>query len=127
MTKILMVEDDELSRDMLSRRLAKKGYQVVLATDGEQGVTMASAESPDLILMDVRFNTSGMNGYEATRQIKAQESTGSIPIIALTADAMEGDREKALAVGCDDYDSKPVEFNRLVSKIEALLNRSASV
>jgi two-component system cell cycle response regulator DivK len=126
MTKILLVEDNEMGRDMLSRRLMKKGYEVVLAADGEQGVERARTESPDLILMDMRFDTPGIDGWEATQLIKAQEATASIPIIALTAYAMEGDREKTLAVGCDDYDSKPVEFSRLVSKIEALLTRSAS-
>lgn len=127
MTKILMVEDDEMSGDMLSRRLARRGYQVLLATDGEQGVAMARTESPDLILMDMRLNTPGISGWEATRLIKAQDATSSIPIIALTADAMPSDREKALDAGCDDYDSKPVEFERLLSKIGTLLKRSAAV
>jgi CheY-like chemotaxis protein len=127
MTKILMVEDDELSGDMLSRRLARRGYQVLLATDGEQGVAMARAELPDLILMDMRLDTPGISGWEATQLIKAQDATSSIPIIALTAFARAIDKEQALDAGCDDYDSKPVEFERLLSKIETLLKRSATV
>ncbi len=125
MTKILMIEDEELNRDMQSRRLELKGYEVVMAEDGETGIEMARTESPDLILMDVSL--PGINGYETTRRIKAQPETRSIPIIALTAWAMETDRQKALAAGCDDYDSKPVEFTRLISKIEALLKRTAAV
>lgn len=119
MSKILMIEDDEYNRDMQSRRLMIKGYQVVMAEDAESGIDMARTESPDLILMDVSL--PGMDGYEATRRIKSQPETRSIPVIALTAWAMDTDREQALAAGCDDYDSKPVDFRRLVSKIEALL------
>lgn len=122
MSKILMIEDDELNRDMQSRRLAYSGYEVVMAEDGERGVVMARTESPDIILMDVGL--PGMDGYETTRLIKAQPETQSIPIIVLTAWAMADEREKALAAGCDDYDTKPVDFPRLISKIEALLKRT---
>ena len=119
MPKILLVEDNEMNRDMLSRRLARKGYEVVFAVDGAQGVAMASSESPDLILMDMSLPV--MDGWEATRRIKADESTRAIPVIALTAHAMEGDDQKARDAGCDDYDTKPIEFPRLLGKIEALL------
>ncbi len=119
MTKILLVEDDEMNRDMLSRRLLKRDYEVVIATDGEQGVAMAGSESPDLILMDMSL--PGIDGWTATRRVKADEATRSIPVIALTAHAMAGDREKALEAGCDDFDTKPVELQRLLGKIEALL------
>ena len=119
MAKILLVEDNELNRDMLTRRLQRKGFSVVLAGDGEEGVAMAASESPDLILMDLSL--PGMDGWEATRQIKAAAETGAIPIVALTAHAMTGDREKALAAGCDDYDSKPVELERLLGKMQRLL------
>lgn len=125
MSKILMIEDDEYNRDMQSRRLEVKGYQVVMAEDGESGVDMALTESPDLILMDVSL--PGIDGYEATRRIKSQPETRSIPIIALTAWAMDTDRDQALAAGCDDYDSKPVDFHRLISKIEALLKGARNV
>lgn len=121
MPKILYVEDDEMNRDMLSRRLERKGYQVIMAADGQQGVTKAQDESPDLILMDLSLPV--MDGLEATRQIKATPSTRAIPIIALTAHAMVGDRQKAIEGGCDDYDSKPIELPRLLAKIEALLNK----
>lgn len=124
MTKILLVEDNEMNRDMLSRRLARRGYEVVMAVDGEQGVAMATSESPALILMDMSL--PGVDGWEATRQIKAAPATGAIPVIALTAHAMEGDREKALAAGVDDFDTKPVELERLLGKIEALLGRNAA-
>ncbi len=120
MPKILYVEDDEMNRDMLSRRLERRGYQVVLAFDGEQGVTMARSEAPDLILMDMSLPV--LNGWEATRQLKKAPDTISIPIIALTAHAMADDRQKAIEAGCDDYDSKPIELPRLLAKIEALLN-----
>jgi CheY-like chemotaxis protein len=120
--KILLVEDNEMNRDMLSRRLARKGYQVMIAVDGGQGVVMADAEGPDLILMDMSLPV--LDGWEATRQIKANPTTAAIPVIALTAHAMSGDRENALAAGCDDYDTKPVELPRLLGKIEALLGRS---
>jgi CheY-like chemotaxis protein len=118
-TKILLVEDDEMNRDMLSRRLLKRDYEVVIATDGEQGVAMAGSENPDLILMDMSL--PGIDGWTATRQVKSDDATRSIPVIALTAHAMAGDREKALEAGCDDFDTKPVELKRLLGKIEALL------
>ncbi len=117
--KILLVEDDEMNRDMLSRRLIKRGYEVVLAVDGEQGVAMSGSESPDIILMDMSL--PGIDGWTATRQVKADETTRGIPVIALTAHAMAGDREKALEAGCDDFDTKPVELQRLLGKIEGLL------
>jgi CheY-like chemotaxis protein len=124
MPKILLVEDNEMNRDMLSRRLIKRGYEVVLALDGEQGVAMARAEAPALILMDMSL--PGLDGWEATRQLKAMPETRAIPVIALTAHAMAGDREKATAAGCDDFDTKPVELPRLLEKIEALLARTGS-
>jgi CheY-like chemotaxis protein len=119
MSTILLVEDNELNRDMLSRRLQRKGYTVTVAVDGEEAVTKASADSPALILMDM--NIPLIDGWEATKRIKAAEETGQIPIIALTAHAMAGDREKALDVGCDEYETKPVEFVRLLEKIEQFL------
>lgn len=119
MAKILLVEDNEINRDMLSRRLIKRGYEVALAVDGDEGVAMARSEVPDLILMDISLPNK--DGWTATREIKADPGLARIPIIALTAHAMAGDREKALAAGCDDYDSKPVELPRLLAKIEALL------
>ena len=119
MTKILLVEDNEMNRDMLSRRLQKKGYEVVMALDGEQGVAMALAEAPALILMDMSL--PGIDGWEATRRIKAASDTKRIPVIALTAHALTSDRDQALAAGCDDFDTKPVEFARLLAKIETLL------
>ena len=119
MTKILLVEDNEMNRDMLSRRLLRKGYQVIIATDGSQGVAMARSEAPDLILMDMSLPV--LDGWEATRRIKAASETRSIPIIALTAHAMAGDREKAIEAGCNDYDTKPIDFPRLLEKIQALL------
>jgi len=121
MAKILLVEDNEENRDMLSRRLTRRGYKVVIAMDGEQGVTMAQSEVPDLILMDMDLPV--LNGWEAARQLKAASATQAIPIIALTAHAMVGDRKKALEAGCDDYDTKPVEFLRLLEKIEAFLGK----
>ena len=119
MAKILLVEDNEMNRDMLSRRLMRKGYEVIIALDGEEGVAKAQAEAPDLILMDMSLPV--LDGWEATRRLKASPETHAIPIIALTAHAMAGDREQALAAGCDDYDSKPIEFQRLLGKIEMLL------
>ncbi len=119
MSKILLVEDNEMNRDMLSRRLMRKGYEVVLAVDGQSGVAMAQSELPDLVLMDMSLPT--VDGWEATRRLKADASTQHIPVIALTAHAMSGDREKALEAGCDDYDTKPVELARLLGKIELLL------
>ncbi|HEY2574390.1 MAG TPA: response regulator [Verrucomicrobiaceae bacterium] len=121
MPRILLVEDNEMNRDMLSRRLQRKGYEVVMAVDGEQAVAMAASEAPALILMDMSLPV--LDGWEATRRIKAAPETGSIPVIALTAHAMTGDHEKSLAAGCDDYDTKPVELPRLLEKIETLLNR----
>jgi CheY-like chemotaxis protein len=119
MPKILLVEDNEMNRDMLSRRLARKEYEVLVAVDGKEGVMMAGSEAPDLILMDMSLPV--MDGWEATRQLKASPETKAIPIIALTAHAMSGDREKAMEAGCDDYDTKPIELPRLLAKMEALL------
>ncbi|MEW6365593.1 MAG: response regulator [Acidobacteriota bacterium] len=123
MPKILLVEDNEMNRDMLSRRLMRKGYEVVMAVDGAQGVAMAQSELPSLILMDMSLPE--VDGWEASRRLKAKAETQAIPIIALTAHAMSGDREKALEAGCDDYDTKPIEMPRLLGKIEALLNQRA--
>jgi two-component system, cell cycle response regulator DivK len=123
MTKILLVEDNEMNRDMLSRRLQKQGYEVVIAVDGEEGVAKAQTEAPALILMDMSL--PGVDGWEATRRLKAAPQTHKIPVIALTAHAMTDDRDKALAAGCDDFDTKPVELPRLLSKIQALLGPSA--
>jgi len=122
MPKILLVEDNEMNRDMLSRRLVRNGFEVVVAVDGGQAVTMAAAEKPDLILMDMGLPV--MDGLEATRQVKAAPETRSIPIIALTANALVEDREKALAAGCDDFDTKPVELPRLLEKITNKLGAS---
>jgi len=124
MAKILLVEDNEMNRDMLSRRLERKGFQVVMAADGQQGVDMAVSEVPDLILMDMDLPI--IDGWDATRRVKDSEGTRGIPVIALTAHAMVGDRDKAMAAGCDDYDTKPVDFPRLLGKIETLLNGAAS-
>jgi two-component system, cell cycle response regulator DivK len=122
MAKILVVEDNEMNRDMLSRRLMRRGHEVFIAVDGAQGIEMALAGTPDLVLMDMSLPV--VDGWEATRRIKAQKS--ALPIIALTAHAMAEDREKALAAGCDDYDTKPVELPRLLEKIDALLDNSAN-
>jgi two-component system cell cycle response regulator DivK len=122
--KILLVEDNEMNRDMLSRRLARKGFEVVIAVDGVQAVEMAESETPALILMDMSLPV--IDGWEATRRLKAQAVTKATPIIALTAHAMSGDREKCLAAGCDDYDTKPIEFKRLLEKIRAQLENLAS-
>jgi len=122
MTKILLVEDNEMNRDMLSRRLIRKGFEVVMAIDGEQALALAQSELPDLILMDMSLPV--IDGWEATRRVRATEATSNIPIIALTAHAMSGDREKTLNAGCDDYDTKPIEMPRLLEKIDALLRRS---
>lgn len=119
MARILLVEDNEMNRDMLSRRLERRGYEVIVAVDGEEGVARAKAEAPDVVLMDMSL--PGIDGWEATRQLKAAEETSAIPVLALTAHAMAGDREKALEVGCDDFDTKPVDLPRLLGKIEALL------
>ena len=123
MPKILLVEDNEMNRDMLSRRLERKGYQVVLAVDGLSGVEAALAQAPDLVLMDMSLPV--VDGWEATRRLKAAPATRHIPVIALTAHAMSSDRGKALEAGCDDYDTKPVELPRLLGKIEALLGGAA--
>ena len=119
MARILLVEDNEMNRDMLSRRLMKKGFEVVMAVDGKQGVDMAGTESPDLILLDMSLPV--MDGWEAARHLKGNDATKGIPIIALTAHAMAGDREKCLEAGCEDYDTKPVEFKRLLEKIKGHL------
>ena len=121
MTKILLVEDNEMNRDMLSRRLERKGYQIAIAVDGQQAVDMAAADPPALILMDMSLPV--LDGWEATRRLKADERTRSIPIIALTAHAMQGDEEKARESGCDDFDTKPIELPRLLEKIGAQLKR----
>ena len=123
MPKILLVEDNEMNRDMLSRRLERKGYQVTIATDGQEGVDRAREAAPDLILMDMSLPVK--DGWTATSEIKADPALRAIPIIALTAHAMAGDKDRALEAGCDDYDTKPVEFARLVSKIEVLLGTAA--
>jgi CheY-like chemotaxis protein len=120
MSKILLVEDNEMNRDMLSRRLERKEFDVVIAVDGQAGINMAASESPDLILMDLSLPV--IDGWEATRQIKADPATQSIPVIALTAHAMTGDEQKALEAGCDDYDTKPVNLKRLLDKIDTLLD-----
>ncbi len=120
MAKILLVEDNEMNRDMLSRRLARKGHEVVVGEDGQKAVDMATSEVPDLILMDMSLPV--IDGWEATRRIKAAPETAGIPVIALTAHAMASDRQKALDAGCDDYDTKPVELDRLLGKIDALLS-----
>jgi CheY-like chemotaxis protein len=119
MPKVLLVEDNEMNRDMLSRRLTRRGFEVVFAADGQQGVDLARSEKPDIILMDMSLPV--MDGWEATRRIKADDTMRRIPVIGLTAHAMSGDREKAIEAGCDDYDSKPVEIDRLLSKINRLL------
>lgn len=119
MATILIVEDNEMNRDMLSRRLIRRGYQVLMAVDGQEGVEMAASESPDLILLDMSLPI--LDGWQAARAIKDNPHTQPIPVIALTAHAMAGDREKALEAGCDEYDTKPVEFKRLLGKIEELL------
>jgi CheY-like chemotaxis protein len=125
MAKILLVEDNEMNRDMLSRRLERRGYTVVMAVDGQQGVDMARSEQPDLILLDMSLPV--IDGWEAARRIKSAEATRAIPLIALTAHAMAGDKEKALRAGCDEYDTKPVELARLLGKIQALLGDKAPV
>ena len=124
MPKILLVEDNEMNRDMLSRRLERKGYEVLIAVDGGQGVSMAQAHMPDLILMDMSLPI--LDGWEATRRLKADPNTKNTPVIALTAHAMSGDREKALEAGCDDYDVKPIELPRLLGKMETLLAKKTA-
>jgi len=121
MVKVLLVEDNEMNRDMLGRRLRRKGYEVSVAVDGAEGIAMAQSEAPDIILMDMSLPV--VDGWEATRRLKGDPNTRAIPVIALTAHAMSGDREQAMEAGCDDYDTKPIEFPRLLEKIEALLAR----
>jgi CheY-like chemotaxis protein len=120
MPKILLVEDNEMNRDMLSRRLSRNGFEITIAVDGRQGVEMAVSEKPDLILMDMSLPV--MNGWEATQKVKADPATSAIPVIALTAHAMNDDRDKAIAAGCDDFDTKPVDLPRLLQKIKTLLD-----
>lgn len=124
MPKILLVEDNEMNRDMLSRRLQRKGYEVLIAVDGKQGVALAKESLPELILMDMSLPE--MDGWEATRVLKASPETSLIPILGLSAHAMTGDREKAMSAGCDDYDTKPVDISRLLEKMQALLNHKTS-
>ncbi len=124
MSKILIVEDNEENRDSLSRRLQRRGYEILIAADGKIGLAMAQAEKPDLILMDM--NMPELDGWEATRQLKAAAETQHVPVIALTAHAMSGDRERALGVGCADYHTKPVEFPKLLTQIEALLQNKTT-
>jgi two-component system cell cycle response regulator DivK len=124
MAKLLLVEDNEMNSDMLSRRLMRNGHEVLIAVDGQQGVDMALSERPDLILMDMSLPV--IDGWDATRRVRANDATRSIPVIALTAHAMAGDREKAMEAGCDDYDTKPVEITRLLGKIAALLATRAA-
>ena len=119
MTKVLLVEDNEMNRDMLLRRLIRRGFQVVFAMDGRQGIDLARSERPDIILMDMSLPI--IDGWEATRRLKADDATRRLPVIGLTAHAMSGDREKVIEAGCDDYDTKPVELERLIGKIERLL------
>jgi len=121
MVKILLIEDNEMNRDMLSRRLAKRGFEVVMAVDGAEGLDMARSASPDLILMDMSLPV--VDGWTATRELKADASTRSIPVIGLTAHAMAGDREKCLEAGCDEYDTKPIDLPRLLEKIQVLLDK----
>jgi two-component system cell cycle response regulator DivK len=124
MPKILLVEDNEMNRDMLSRRLTRNGFEIAIAVNGQEGLDKASSERPDLILMDMSLPV--MDGWEATRQIKANDATRAIPVIALTAHAMADDKAKALAAGCDDFDTKPVELERLLGKMETLLARDSA-
>src|ERR1700730_17872506 len=124
MTKILLVEDNEMNRDMLARRLTRRGYEVVIAVDGAEGVAKARSDAPDLILMDLSLPV--MDGWEATRRLKAAPESQAIPIIGLTAHAMSGDREKVMEAGADDYDIKPIEIDRLLGKIQSLLSQGAA-
>jgi two-component system cell cycle response regulator DivK len=124
MTRILLVEDNEMNRDMLGRRLQRRGYEVIIATDGAEGLVKAQADAPDLILMDMSLPV--LDGWEATRRLKAAPDTRVIPVIALTAHAMSDDRDKAIDAGCDEFDTKPIEFDRLLTKIEALLKMAAA-
>jgi CheY-like chemotaxis protein len=122
MPKLLLVEDNEMNRDMLSRRLIKKGFEVVMAVDGKQGLDMATSEEPELILLDMSLPV--MDGWEVARHLKSDDNLKNIPVIALTAHAMAGDREKALEAGCDEYDTKPIEFKRLLEKINTMLGNA---
>ena len=124
MARILLVEDNEMNRDMLSRRLTKRGHEVSMAVDGAQGVAMARVDKPDLILMDMSLPV--LSGWDATIELKGDEQTSSIPVLALTAHSMSGDRERAIAAGCDDFDTKPIDFVRLLGKIEAQLSGGAA-
>lgn len=124
MAKILVVEDNEMNRDMLSRRLERRGHEVLIAVDGAQGVSMATGERPDIVLMDMSLPV--LDGWDATRQLKADASTAAIPVIALTAHALAADREKALDAGCDDYDTKPIDLPRLMEKIDKLLEQGSA-
>ncbi|MFQ6026152.1 MAG: response regulator [Dehalococcoidia bacterium] len=119
MARLLLVEDNEMNRDMLSRRLQRRGYEVIMAVDGEEGIKMARSESPDLILMDMSLPI--LDGWEATRRLKSDPETWTIPVLALTAHAISSDRDKALQAGCDDYDTKPIELQRVLLKIQTLL------
>jgi CheY-like chemotaxis protein len=125
MARILLVEDNEMNRDMLSRRLVKRGHEVVIAVDGQQGLDLAGTENPDIVLLDMSLPV--MDGWEAARRLKGDPATSSIPIIALTAHAMAGDREKCLEAGCEEYDTKPVDFKRLLGKISSLLEGKTSL
>ena len=124
MSKILLVEDNEMNRDMLSRRLERRGYEVILAVDGSAGIQLAASALPDLVLMDMSLPV--LDGWEATKQLKASQATSHIPVIALTAHAMAGDKDRAIEAGCDDYDTKPVDLTRLLGKIETLLNHAVN-
>jgi two-component system, cell cycle response regulator DivK len=121
MARILLVEDNEMNRDMLGRRLQRRGYEVIIAIDGAEGLAQTKTQRPDLILMDMSLPV--IDGWEATRRLKAAPETRAIPIIALTAHAMSGDRDKAIEAGCDDYDTKPIEFDRLLGKVQSLLSK----
>ncbi len=125
MSKLLLVEDNQMNSDMLSRRLLRRGYDVVIAVDGAEGINMAQLENPDLVLMDMSLPV--LDGWEASRRLKAAPETSSIPILALTAHAMSEDRDKALEAGCDDYDTKPIDFSRLLGKIESLLGKDGQL
>jgi two-component system cell cycle response regulator DivK len=122
MTKVLLVEDNEMNRDMLSRRLIRRGFEVIFAVDGQQGVDLARSQRPDIILMDMSLPV--IDGWEATRRVKSDDATRGVPVIGLTAHAMSGDRARAIEAGCDDYDTKPVELDRLIGKIERLLGNA---
>lgn len=122
MTKVLLVEDNEINRDMLSRRLIRRGFEVIFAVDGQQGIDLARSQRPDIILMDMSLPV--IDGWEATRRVKSDDATRGVPVIGLTAHAMSGDRERAIEAGCDDYDTKPVELDRLIGKIERLLGNA---